>query len=392
MAYYASTKGDLGFAQCSSVNCSTGIVSTIDGISEYVTAMLYTSSGTAIPDAIVSTTSAAMVRMRSAALSLTDFTNYTVRDSVSETTSNLTGSIPAARIILLQSAPSVTDSETQIELGDNETTTSSSYGQLSGPKIYLFDSNNFAGTVTASFEATLKGSAGGVTATAALSSDSSCASTVSGSDVAVTGTTWTLTRSSSLTLSDNTEYWVCIKTSSGTASIASAKLLIDQSNGAGLDKMQVVQQMVNTPVTDADTTYTNQNYLTRVVKGNFAGPTISYYFEGTMKTSAGTGYANLYNTTSAASVTGGEITTAGTSYTRVRSSDLASALASDAEYDTQAKNSSTNTTSVANSWVIISLGAPTPTPTFTPTPTPGSGSPDTTFKGSMRLKGNLRFL
>src|SRR5690606_38462505 len=125
------------------------------------------------------------------------------------------------------------------------------------------------GTVTTYFEATMKASAGGVTASASLSSSPTCSSTVAGSEVTVTGTTWTLSRSSAITVSSGAEYFTCFKTSSGTGYIANAKLIIDLSGS--IDKVQTVQQLLPTSATDNDASYTSQSPLNLLTKANFAG-------------------------------------------------------------------------------------------------------------------------
>ncbi|KKT43958.1 MAG: hypothetical protein UW33_C0016G0002 [candidate division WWE3 bacterium GW2011_GWF1_44_14] len=94
----------------------------------------------------------------------------------------------------------------------------------------------------------------------------------------------------------------------------------------------------------------------------FEGGTFNYFYESTMKTSAGTGYARLYNSTAGTAITSGEITTSSTSYTRIRSGNITASMPSATgsfliaqDLDTQAKNSATNTTSLANSWIIVQV-------------------------------------
>ncbi|KKS66300.1 MAG: hypothetical protein UV35_C0019G0005 [candidate division WWE3 bacterium GW2011_GWB1_42_6] len=125
---------------------------------------------------------------------------------------------------------------------------------------------------------------------------------------------------------------------------------------------------VNSLMTDADATYSNAYRYTLFNPGisatqiSFEGGNFNYFYEATLKTSAGTGYARLINATSGAAISGGEITTAATTYTRVRSGDISSGmptaqstLSSGQTMDTQIRNSATNTTSVANSQQIQRL-------------------------------------
>jgi hypothetical protein len=376
--YFDYDNHDADFADCDSATCTSGTVTVIDDRDdEYAWAQLYTSGGTVVADAIsMVKTDATYTRARSNALTLSDG-DYTVRTWSSDD-SDVTSEVRAARLINDQATGNgITATESQVELGNNETTTATSYGTLAAPKIYLYDSAKFDGTVSLNFEATMKGSAGGVTASVALSSDPTCASNVSGSDVTVTGTTWTRSRTASpITLSDNTEYFVCFKTSSGTGSLANAKLVITQSSGAGIQKTQLVHQYLNTSATDTDSTYTSQGYLDKLLKAAIAGDVVKYYFETTMKTSAGTGYAQLYNSTDSTAVSGSEVSTTGTSFSRNRSSDLNAVLTTAKDYDVQLKNSATNTTTVSNAWMIIDVSTLLVQPRM---------------KGPMRIQGGTRF-
>ncbi|MDP2864475.1 MAG: hypothetical protein Q8N73_02375 [bacterium] len=152
---------------------------------------------------------------------------------------------------------------------------------------------------------------------------------VAGSEASTTNATWTRVRtSSSITLSDDTEYVVRIKTSSGISSIANAKIILDQSNVGGIDKVEMVHQYVNTLATDIDNTYTLQSFNNLFTPANWSGGVSNYYFEVTMRnyfTSPENVYAQLYNLTGTDAIdtpTNSEISTTSTSYVRVRSPDL----------------------------------------------------------------------
>lgn len=138
--------------------------------------------------------------------------------------------------------------------------------------------------------------------------------------------------------------------------------------------MEIIHHYVNTLATDTDSTYTDQDYLNQYDPGNFVGGTFTYNFEATLKTSAGTGYAKLKNDTDGneidddAGCSGdgnptSEITTDGTDdndYDRIKSAALGAACdwpTAAKNMDTIAKNSaaSGNTTSVSNSWLIITV-------------------------------------
>jgi len=119
----------------------------------------------------------------------------------------------------------------------------------------------------------------------------------------------------------------------------------------------MVQQILPTSGTDADGTYTSQNYPNLLTKANFVGDNVFYYYEAVMKTSAGTGYSQLYNRTDSSAVSGSELSTTSTSYQRKYSADLASALTTIRDYDSQIKGGSGTTASVASSWIVVQIGA-----------------------------------
>ena len=194
---------------------------------------------------------------------------------------------------------------------------------------------------------------------------------VTSSAVSVSGTTFAIQRSSNLTigasagnLKSSKDYVVQLSYESGVETqVVSAKLLISQTAAGGLTAMQLVHQHVNTKITDTDSTYTDQDFLNQYNPSNFVGGTFTYYFESTLKTSAGTGYAKLKNDSDTDEIdnpTTSEVTTTDNDYVRVRSS----ALGSNSDWPTAAKNMDTiaknsaasgNTTSISSSWLIIEI-------------------------------------
>lgn len=200
--------------------------------------------------------------------------------------------------------------------------------------------------------------------------ESSCSWTdVTSSTITSSAMTWQRIVSSTLTLTTGRRYRISISKSAsgGTVKIANAKLLLSQSTGrgGGLTDIELVHQSVNTLATDTDSTYTDQEYLNQFDPASFAGGTFAYFYEATIKTSAGTGYAKLKNDTGADEIdtpTTSEVSTTSTSYTRARSSAIGGNSdwpSSAANLDTVVKNSaaSGNTTSVANSWLIIQISS-----------------------------------
>ena len=326
-------------------------------------AYLYTSAG-AEAAALTGLRPGCWLRSRSGALSLSAG-DYTVRLRSSESND----SIRAARLVIIQTdTTKITDTEGQIEIGTLQTTASASYVNQTDKKIYHYDEDVFTPIPTAYFEATLSNDTAGQTAYAALYTDgATCSTVVSGSEVTVTGTTWGLVRSAAITLADDTDYTVCIKAGANNARIANAKIILDQSDSGGITDTQILHQQVNQPITAATNSYASQYFRTRFnpnlesTQSSFGGGSFSYAFEATLKTSAGTGYAQLYDTSASSAISGSEVSTSSTSYSRVRSSDITTNLPSFPTttaahtMDTQAKNSTTDTTSVSTSSLVVNV-------------------------------------
>lgn len=187
---------------------------------------------------------------------------------------------------------------------------------------------------------------------------------VTGSEVSVTGGTWARMRSPQITLSNATEYVVRIKTSaaSTTAYIATAKIILDQSSAGGLTDVQLVHDYLATPATQNTNIYMPQQNYNTYTPANFSATSVAYLFEATMKTSAGTGYVKLKDTTANDEIdtpTTSELTTISTAYERKTSSNLASNIdwpSLQHSLDTIIRNGATDTTSVSSAQLVINVG------------------------------------
>ena len=255
------------------------------GGSSTATATLYSSSGAAVSGAAVSSSSTSYIRVRSAAITLTDGTDYTVRIKNSNAASY--AFIKAARIIIVQSdATKLTASETQIEVGNTEGNATGSYTTLTDKKLNYFDSTKFSPTPTTYFEAVMRAakpkieqqiniidqvyytksttdtptdnslglvrwtagsytgatvyfeavifSAGSSTTTATLYN--SAGSAITGSSVSSSTNGYLRVRSGAITLVDGTDYTVRIKASNASSfgSIRASRLIIIQSDSTKL--------------------------------------------------------------------------------------------------------------------------------------------------------------
>jgi len=327
---------------------------TCSGGNNRVLAGLYADDGGLA--ATVFTSSASYIRVRSDAITanLTDNKEYTVRLTRDATAG--TAYIKAARLIVVQSAPTITDTQTQIEVGDVESSLSGVYVALTNPKIFLWDKDKCSGNVQIYFEASFISDESATVASAALSSDG-CSTTVTSSPLTDISAAMVRLRSGSLTLTDDTVYQVCIKgDGSRGINLKNAKIIIEQTtNTRGLTDIEMVHQLNNTLAIDTDSTYTAKYYDNKFDDtNNWAGGTFAAYFESTLKTSnaAGAYYAILES--DGVEIASSEITASDTSYTRKRDTDnMWSLLTDGANFDVKLKNDSTYTTSSSNSWLVI---------------------------------------
>ena len=120
-----------------------------------------------------------------------------------------------------------------------DATVSTSYYDTDNQQFFYYQSGNYdtPGTVSKFyFEAVIRASSG-ATAYAALYT--SGGSYVTGSEVSTTNTTFTRVRSGEITLTNNTEYRVRIKTSSGgTGTIRNARIVVLQSSADRITKTE----------------------------------------------------------------------------------------------------------------------------------------------------------
>lgn len=201
---------------------------------------LHDTAGNVISGSEVTTTSTSEIRVRSSAISLTGTNTYTVRIKV---TSGDTITYYASRIIVSQT--SFTKTRTDINLlspnGNVVTTASTSYVDTSsiGFSYFTFTSANWDGSPTYYLESTLKTSSG----TASISLHTAAGVLVTNATCSTSSTSYVNVRSSTFTLTDATNYYIKIKTTSGTASFAHADVVILQpSSPTKAEKYYLVNQ------------------------------------------------------------------------------------------------------------------------------------------------------
>lgn len=183
---------------------------------------------------------------------------------------------------------------------------------------------------------------------------------VTDSEISAATTSWSRIRSGDISanLTTGKEYVVQIKISdtSATARIANAKIILDQSNVGGIDKLEMVHQYVNTRINVMETSWTNANFDNAYGYTNsWDGGNFDYYFEATMRGDGGVVFADLWS--AAGQIASSEISTSTASYTRIRSSNTLSMPNSATTTDTRVHTTcSGNITYGGETYGLVEIG------------------------------------
>ena len=322
--------------------------------------LTYNAGSAAIPSGgstiSISVTATSMARVRSAAFSPTG-----AQDAYITTISGTGISVNAARIIVTQvSTTPITVAQTQVEVGNFTTTTSTSFVPLTGGAFYWQWNTSKYTNVTHVYVDVSAIGGGTNTLTAGLyTAGSSCTTQLTSSQVTTATNAQQRIRSSDVlsSLTNSTNYMLCIKSltsGSGGASLEGAQIVIDQASPAGITTMELQNLIIPANATNNTTTYTSQNFFNNYDPTQYVGGTFAYEYGATLSTSAGTGFTQLYNNTAASAVASSPVSTTSTTATLVVSSSLTMpSVASD--IDAQIKNSATNTTTIGASWIEIDI-------------------------------------
>ncbi len=151
-----------------------------------------------------------------------------------------TKNVKAARIIILQSASIIANTETQIEIGNASATTQTVDTNLTNPKYWKYDASKWDGTLTVYFESTFMTGTSKSAATMTLQTSTDILapswSNVTSSAVTTTGTVPTRVRSGAITLVDGNWYQCVMKAGNSKSGITTynAKIIIDQVEGSAI--------------------------------------------------------------------------------------------------------------------------------------------------------------
>lgn len=330
-----------------------------EGGNQQVQVGLYTAGGSLVSNTTLSTTNDTPTRIRSSEITseLVDDTEYTVRIWLDATTG--TAHLQTARLVIDQESSNIQRTITQVELGNHDTVSDVTYNLITGPKIFRWNEDDYTDISSIRFEASLNIDDGDGTAYAALSSSTDCSTTVSGSQVSTSNTSYTRVRSGDFSgnLDNNTNYWVCIRsTINDTASIINAKLIIEQENTqSGLSSITLYHPFNTKVISHDESTLVFADYPQQFQPAKFEADFINYYFEATMRTTGANGYIRLYDLDSASNISDSQLTVTSSGYSRLRTSNLTSMPTSSAEVDAQIWNDGTDDTIVSSSWLIIQI-------------------------------------
>lgn len=282
-------------------------------------AQLYDTAGNAVSGSEVTTTSTSATRVRSSAITPSTGT-YTVRLKVDNGAN--TNTYYSARIIIVQNSPTITATETQIPLiAASVTTSSASYADPSNIDWgwFRYTSGDWDGSVTVYIDATFKTSAG--TATIGLHDSSN--NLVSSAEVTTTSSSYSRVRSSAITLSNATDYKIRFKTSSGTVTLADARVVIQQTGNPSKTQSYVTLSRATTAATGTSGTFQDSLHKAYYDSANWSVGSATWYHETNSYASSTTGTYETYNLTGAARTTNSEIASLNNStLTRYRSSAL----------------------------------------------------------------------
>ena len=243
-------------------------------------------------------------------------------------------------------------------------TTSATYVGMTRTAYALIDTTQYSGGAYY-YEAVIKTS----TATGyATLWDNTAAAAVSGGAVTTTSTTNVRLRSAALTLTTGNTFTDRIKNDgANTTTYYGGRVVVEQnvSTITNTESQILIYGYDNSTTTSAtyiDFGTIGNNYFLYTA-ANWDG-TVAIYYEATLKTSAATGYSQLYTFADAA-VTSAEVTTTSTSLVRVRSSAIT--LVDATVYKGKKKNDGTNTTTVAAARLVVQQsGSPTKSESYLP--------------------------
>lgn len=302
-------------------------------------AALYDSSDIIVSGSQVSTTSTTYQRLSSPLLVLADGDDYTVHIKNSTGGTTYLGS---SRLVILQTGLSGTilKTQTQIDLAEYST---GSYSVPPKPKYFQYDSANYDGTQVYYFEATTQ-----FNCSVELTRDGA----PTGNIITDNQNLPTRKRTASPITLTNGSY--SLRVNSDGCYLYGAKLVIIQTNFTRLNTFVELNNYGVDNITN--TSYVSQNKLNHWDSRNWVGHLSTIKNEAVLQSPGGTTiYNQIFAPTTA--VTGSEVSTTATSWTRVTSDGSLTMPATPVTLDGQVRQSS-GTGQISSSWLIVQMIPP----------------------------------
>ena len=312
-------------------------------------ASLFNTAGAEVSGAEVTTTATSATRVRSSAISPTTDT-YTERLKAS---SGQTTTKYSSRIIVIQEAAEITDTETQIKLTTYERTSTSTSYELLGINYGYFNYNStkWDGSLSVYFEGTLKTSAG--TGYLALR-DLTAGGEVSNSEITTTSTSYSRVRSSALSLTSGRLHVPVIKNSgAGTTTVSDARIIVQQTGTISKTEAWLLINFGTHSIVSSS--YVRSGHLINYTSANWSASSIAWYHDGQVYSDgSNTHYSDIYKVTDASALSGSEISSSATGSANVRSSALT--MPSDQDLETRGKSTGGSTFYQMNQFLVVEIG------------------------------------
>ena len=277
-------------------------------------------AGSAVTNAEVTTSSTSAVRVRSSSSITLDGSEYTDRIAASGGNTN---TFYGGRVVAVIDNTAIDKVETQVAifLYSTQTTTSSSFVDFGniGNSYFLYTAANWDGTVNIYYETTFKTSA----ATAYSQLATTAGSSVSGSQVTTTSTSFVRARSGAITLSDGTAYKGQHRNDgSNTTSTNSARIIIKQTGNPTKSECYLPSNVNAFAASATGGSYQDSLGRVQYDSSNWSNlDSITWYAEYCYNSNTASGTMEMYGLTDASRVTGSNVTTSATTE-RKRSGSL----------------------------------------------------------------------
>lgn len=260
--------------------------------------------------------------------------------------------IRSAKLIIVQDGH-IKKTCTYWLIGDDDTTTSNSAAELARIRRVLDDADEYSGSLTYECHTTIKSSSSsGVYAVQLWDQTNSAQRGVRGG-VDTTEVLKTITVGA---LTDDAELTIRVSISGGhTATIRNAHFIVKQT-GAITKTINPIQVWQTEHITNG-TTYNAGNFKEANFDPNdYDGMTVDSKHEGSLKRQAGAGAARTIIKDDGTEISSSQLTTAATTYTRLRSVSLAEpGASSDIDFDLKRNFGPAGNAFVCNNRMIIYL-------------------------------------